>query len=344
MSASRAEPSPGIPPGSTLHLDALDEATQAEVARQVDEWLEQGRRGELPGKTFAPVPPNFKRFQQSREMLQFGAYTHSNRVELRAAVMPLPPLLCRVLSECLRRGLVVPKVPSEPHYAGGGADSGGGAYSSSGGGGGITASPGGTGSATGGCSGNPAGDPDDDASCDPGDLPCRGWCCTVNNYETGQWIPPHVDNHKFARPFATLSLLSEQVIDFASPDSRAGGQCCGHSTHGDGEGDGENGRVDVGGETAAAGGNHWRVSLPVGSLLVLDGQSADELSHAVPPVTSRRVSLAFRRLTRDALREREEASEGRRGDAGAKKLRMRKRGKQDRKATDNAGEQVAAPP
>jgi hypothetical protein len=37
----------------------------------------------------------------------------------------------------------------------------------------------------------------------------------VNCYEAGQWIPPHVDNPKFARPFATLSLLSAQDVAFA---------------------------------------------------------------------------------------------------------------------------------
>ena len=94
------------PPGSSLHLDVLDEALQTEVVKHVDEWLAQGRRGELHGKTFAPVPPNFDRFQQSREMLQFGVYTHSNRVEVGAAVLPLPPLICRVLGECLRKGLL----------------------------------------------------------------------------------------------------------------------------------------------------------------------------------------------------------------------------------------------
>ena len=334
MSSASAEPSPGIPPGSTLHLDAVDEATQAEVVRQVDEWLEQGRRGELHGKTFAPVPPNFKRFQQSREMLQFGAYTHSNRVELRAAVLPLPPLLCRVLSECLRRGLLPSDEPS--HHAS--ADSGAGEWtgSSRGGGAGSTAvGPGDTSTET-DDNGNADGDLGDDASCAPGDLASRGWCCTVNNYETGQWIPAHVDNHKFARPFATLSLLSEQVIDFASPNGRAG-QCCGHGGGDDEHGGCSGGRDEA---AAAAGGSNWRVSLPVGSLLVLDGQSADELSHAVPPVTARRISLAFRRLTRDALREREQASAGR---SEAQKLRARACGKQDRNVTNNADEQVAAP-
>lgn len=38
--------------------------------------------------------------------------------------------------------------------------------------------------------------------------------CTINIYESGQWIPPHVDSFKFARPFCTVSLLSEQATVF----------------------------------------------------------------------------------------------------------------------------------
>lgn len=28
--------------------------------------------------------------------------------------------------------------------------------------------------------------------------------CTVNAYEQGQWIPPHIDNTQFDRPFCTV--------------------------------------------------------------------------------------------------------------------------------------------
>ncbi|KAH8070243.1 tRNA methyltransferase [Aureococcus anophagefferens] len=38
--------------------------------------------------------------------------------------------------------------------------------------------------------------------------------CCVNLYEAGQWIPDHVDNGKFARPFATVSLVSAQDTVF----------------------------------------------------------------------------------------------------------------------------------
>jgi hypothetical protein len=35
-------------------------------------WLEAGRQGLLPGKTYAPVPLSWAAAGQSREMLQFG--------------------------------------------------------------------------------------------------------------------------------------------------------------------------------------------------------------------------------------------------------------------------------
>ena len=34
--------------------------------------------------------------------------------------------------------------------------------------------------------------------------------CCINAYTPGSWLPPHRDSPKFARPFFTLSLLSEQ--------------------------------------------------------------------------------------------------------------------------------------
>ena len=53
--------------------------------------LERGRAGELPGNTYAPIPEKWRKRNQSREMLQFGTYTHSNRVETHVPVAPLPP-------------------------------------------------------------------------------------------------------------------------------------------------------------------------------------------------------------------------------------------------------------
>ena len=84
--------------------------------------------------------------------------------------------------------------------------------------------------------------------------------CCVNIYEAGQWIPLHVDNPSFDRPFATLSLESEQFCDFSHD------------------------------------GKLLHISLPVGSVLRLDGPAANVWRHGIPPVSQRRISLTFRRL------------------------------------------------
>jgi alkylated DNA repair dioxygenase AlkB len=40
--------------------------------------------------------------------------------------------------------------------------------------------------------------------------------CCINMYETGSWIPPHVDSEAFARPFCTVSLRSVQPVVFGN--------------------------------------------------------------------------------------------------------------------------------
>ena len=39
-------------------------------------------------------------------------------------------------------------------------------------------------------------------------------CCCINVYTPGMWLPPHVDNLEFGRPFCTVSLLSAQPVVF----------------------------------------------------------------------------------------------------------------------------------
>ena len=39
-------------------------------------------------------------------------------------------------------------------------------------------------------------------------------CCCINIYSPGMWLPPHVDNLDFSRPFCTVSLLSDQPVIF----------------------------------------------------------------------------------------------------------------------------------
>ena len=93
--------------------------------------------------------------------------------------------------------------------------------------------------------------------------------CIINFYSEGDCIPPHIDHLDFTRPFVTLSLLSEQSILF-----------------------GANIKIVDEGEFAAP----FNCPLPVGSVLVLDGNGANVAKHCVPSVRSDRVSITFRRI------------------------------------------------
>ncbi|KFK40171.1 hypothetical protein AALP_AA3G339700 [Arabis alpina] len=93
--------------------------------------------------------------------------------------------------------------------------------------------------------------------------------CIVNIYDEGDCIPPHIDNHEFLRPFCTISLLSECDILFGS-----------------------NLRVEGPGEFAGS----FSIPLPVGSVLVLNGNAADVAKHCVPAVPTKRISITFRKM------------------------------------------------
>ena len=93
--------------------------------------------------------------------------------------------------------------------------------------------------------------------------------CIINFYSVGDCIPPHIDHLDFARPFVTLSLLSEQSILF-----------------------GANIEIVSEGEFTAP----FSCPLPVGSVLVLDGNGANVAKHCVPSVSSDRVSITFRKI------------------------------------------------
>ena len=99
--------------------------------------------------------------------------------------------------------------------------------------------------------------------------------CVANVYDTGNWIPPHVDSEKFERPFCTLSLLSAQRVCFGDSIAGAAGRWSG-AAH--------------------------RFEMPVGSVLRVDGVAAGpSCQHALYCATAPRISLTFRRLTREAL-------------------------------------------
>ncbi|OVA04901.1 Oxoglutarate/iron-dependent dioxygenase [Macleaya cordata] len=93
--------------------------------------------------------------------------------------------------------------------------------------------------------------------------------CIVNIYEEGDCIPPHIDNHDFVRPFCTVSFLSECNIVFGSNLKIVG----------PGEFDGS-----------------FFIPLPVGSVLVLNGNGADVAKHCVPAVPTKRISITFRKM------------------------------------------------
>ncbi|PKA57432.1 alkylated DNA repair protein alkB like 5 [Apostasia shenzhenica] len=96
--------------------------------------------------------------------------------------------------------------------------------------------------------------------------------CIINIYEPGDCIPPHIDSHDFVRPFCTVSFLSECNIVFGTNLKVAG---AGEFT----------------GSTA--------VALPVGSVLVLNGNGADVAKHCVPAVPLKRISITFRKMDKN---------------------------------------------
>lgn len=141
--------------------------------------------------------------------------------------------------------------------------------------------------------------------------------CCINSYSEGSWLPPHRDSTKFARPFFTLSLLSEQEVVFAT---------------------------DILGSAGIwEGSTLLRVEMPVGSLLRVDGEAADEMRHALPRATSRRVSLTFRRLS-DATRAHLEALREASTESKAARFERRRREKEakGRVPLSRAAEMMAA--
>ncbi|KAA8545528.1 hypothetical protein F0562_020312 [Nyssa sinensis] len=93
--------------------------------------------------------------------------------------------------------------------------------------------------------------------------------CIVNIYDEGDCIPPHIDHHDFLRPFCTVSFLTECKILF-----------------------GANLKILSPGEFAGP----ISIPLPVGSVLILNGNGADVAKHCVPGVPAKRISITFRRM------------------------------------------------
>ncbi|XP_022748612.1 RNA demethylase ALKBH5-like [Durio zibethinus] len=93
--------------------------------------------------------------------------------------------------------------------------------------------------------------------------------CIVNIYDEGDCIPPHIDHHDFVRPFCTVSFLTECNILFGSSL-----------------------KIVRPGEFSGP----VSIPLPVGSVLILNGNGADIAKHCVPAVPGKRISITFRRM------------------------------------------------
>ncbi|KAL5726832.1 mRNA N(6)-methyladenine demethylase [Ranunculus cassubicifolius] len=98
--------------------------------------------------------------------------------------------------------------------------------------------------------------------------------CIVNIYDEGDCIPPHIDHHDFVRPFCTVSFLSECNILFGTTLNAVGP-----------------------GKFSGA----IEIPLPVGSVLVLNGNGADIAKHCVPAVPTKRISITFRKMDEKKL-------------------------------------------
>lgn len=93
--------------------------------------------------------------------------------------------------------------------------------------------------------------------------------CIVNIYDEGDCIPPHIDHHDFVRPFCTVSFLAECKIVF-----------------------GTSLKIINPGQFSGP----FSLPLPLGSVLILNGNGADVAKHCVPSVPAKRISITFRKM------------------------------------------------
>ena len=66
--------------GLVLFHNILSEAKQKAILEFIENALQAGREGKL-GHSFKPICEVFKNRNQSREMLQYGAFTHTNTLQ-----------------------------------------------------------------------------------------------------------------------------------------------------------------------------------------------------------------------------------------------------------------------
>jgi len=98
--------------------------------------------------------------------------------------------------------------------------------------------------------------------------------CIVNFYSEGDCIPPHIDHEHYPRPFFSLSLGCDAGIAFGTHIKTLG---------------------------PAAFAAPFTLTLPKGSVVVLQGAAADVAQHCIPAVPGRRISITMRIIPADVL-------------------------------------------
>ena len=91
-------------PGLRYIPNLLDAETHDSLVQFIHSQLSLGRSGKLEKKsTYTPIPPKWDKRLQGREMLQYGTYTHSNRVytDHEVEVEPMPEILRKLVVERL---------------------------------------------------------------------------------------------------------------------------------------------------------------------------------------------------------------------------------------------------
>ena len=99
-----------VGPGLTLFEGAVPPALQEAAEAFVEAELARGRAGELPRLAFSAPACKFAARGQSREMLHYGAYTNSNRLQAATVggspeVPPVPPPLQAVCDALVALGV-----------------------------------------------------------------------------------------------------------------------------------------------------------------------------------------------------------------------------------------------
>eukprot|EP00948_MAST-09A_sp_MAST-9A-sp1_P002372 g2372.t1 len=312
----------------------------------------QDDRTAIEDGVYMGIPAKYRYRNQSRELLQYGIFTHSNRVKLDVSLPPLPSFLEDVIDKILERLSAAPSNKRMSKTVN--------TFS-------TKKSPLSESKAV------------DDKNIFINFLRTkRPNACTINIYPKGAWLPPHIDNVLFSRPFFSISLQSEQEVwfvrrkkeeasvanhskrikcevmngnmTFFSTSTRPSKRVNEHVSEpgNDGSNEHANKRGNIRGnehahvndtnpsssitqsDCNAASTNLLihKVKMPIGSCIVLNGESADEYQHALPPMSEPRISLTFRHLNGD----REELLQAENDRKTKKKLLQEKRREDKREA------------